>query len=93
MVSVKPSSVLSFRLSVMTLFSSPSYTTMPRNRACSFATNTRLTGRTVRMPALFRLILLDKFIYSNLTLIVLFFSGHSISYDHLIDVNSSNGKL
>ncbi|KAK7449624.1 hypothetical protein VKT23_013099 [Stygiomarasmius scandens] len=42
---------------MMTLFSSPSYTTMPRNRGYLFATDTRPTGRTVRMPAPFRLIL------------------------------------
>ncbi|KAF8915005.1 hypothetical protein CPB85DRAFT_451109 [Mucidula mucida] len=41
----------------MTLFSSPSYTTMPSNRACSFATNTHPTGRTVYLPVPFSLIL------------------------------------
>jgi hypothetical protein len=42
----------------MTLFSSPSYTTMPRNRACLFATDSRSTERTVYLPVPFCLILL-----------------------------------
>jgi hypothetical protein len=38
------------------LIISSSYTTMPRNRACSFATDTRLSGRTAYLPVPFRLI-------------------------------------
>jgi hypothetical protein len=43
---------------VMTLFSSPSYTTMPRNRGYLFATDARPPGRTVYLPVPFRLIIL-----------------------------------
>ena len=51
-------SSLPLNCQLMTLFSSPSYTTMPRNRACLFATDSRSTDRTVYLPVPFRLILL-----------------------------------
>src|ERR1700685_110999 len=55
-VSIVNSSLCSIQR--MTLFSSPSYTTMPRNRACLFATDPRSTERTVYLPVPFCLILI-----------------------------------
>jgi hypothetical protein len=46
----------------MTLFSSPSYTTMPRKRACLFATDARSTERTVYLPVPFCLILIASLV-------------------------------